>query len=94
MNSSLKEKNQNLENIVLFYMKERGELEDIDKIDDKFKNDKRYQEIAEMKYDKEILLNMIFRLKQENININQNLQQITVEANTRIRDLAHKAKKK
>ena len=51
---------------------------------------KRLQEISEMKYDREVLLNMVFKLKQENIKINQNLQQISVEANTKIRDLSQK----
>lgn len=46
-----------------------------------------------MKYDREVLLNMIFKLKQENIKINQSLQQITVEANTRIRNLTEQNKK-
>ena len=52
-----------------------------------------FQEISEMKYDREVLLNMIFKLKQENIKINQSLQQITVEANTRIRNLTEQNKK-
>ena len=46
-----------------------------------------------MKYDREVLLNMVFKLKQENIKINQSLQQITVEANTRIRNLTEQVKK-
>ena len=57
------------------------------------REEKGFQEIAEMKYDREVLLNMIFKLKKENIKINQNLQQITVEANTRIRDLTEQIKK-
>ena len=46
-----------------------------------------------MKYDREVLLNMVFKLKQENIKINQNFQQVTVEANTRIRNLTEQIKK-
>ena len=46
-----------------------------------------------MKYDREVLLNMVFKLKQEIIKVNQNLQQITVEANTRIRNLTEQVKK-
>ena len=92
-NSSLKERNDKLEDIILFYMKERGELKNIEEIDDSLRGEKGYQEISEMKYDREVLLNMVFKLKQENIKINQNLQQITVEANTRIRNLTEQAKK-
>ena len=92
-NSSLKERNDKLEDIILFYMKERGELTNIEEIDESLRGEKGYQDISEMKYDREVLLNMIFKLKQENIKINQNLQQITVEANTRIRNLTEKANK-
>ena len=93
INSNLKERNEKLENIILFYMKERGEFKDIDEIDESLRGEKGFQEISEMKYDREVLLNMVFKLKQEIININQNLQQITVEANTRIRDLTEQNKK-
>ena len=92
-NSSLKERNDKLEDIILFYMKERGELTNIEEIDENLRGEKGYQEISEMKYDREVLLNMIFKLKQENIKINQSLQQITVEANTRIRNLTEQNKK-
>ena len=92
-NSNLKERNEKLENIIMFYMKERGEFKNIEEIDENLKGEKGFQEIAEMKYDREVLLNMVFKLKQENIKINQNLQQITVEANTRIRDLTEQNKK-
>ena len=92
-NSSLKERNDKLEDIILFYMKERGELTNIEEIDESLRGEKGYQEIAEMKYDREVLLNMVFKLKQENIKVNQNLQQITVEANTRIRNLTEQTKK-
>ena len=92
-NSSLKERNDKLEDIILFYMKERGELTNIEQIDENLRGEKGYQEISEMKYDREVLLNMIFKLKQENIKINQSLQQITVEANTRIRNLTEQNKK-
>ena len=93
INSSLKDRNEKLENIILFYMKERGEFKDIDEIDENLRGEKGFQEISEMKYDREVLLNMVFKLKQEIIKVNQNLQQITVEANTRIRDLTKKKKK-
>ena len=93
INSNLKERNEKLENIILFYMKERGEFKDIDEIDESLRGEKGFQEISEMKYDREVLLNMVFKLKQEIININQNLQQISVEANTRIRDLTEQNKK-
>ena len=93
INSNLKERNEKLENIILFYMKERGEFKDIDEIDESLRGEKGFQEISEMKYDREVLLNMVFKLKQEIIKINQNLQQITVEANTRIRDLTEQTKK-
>ena len=92
-NSNLKERNEKLENIIMFYMKERGEFKNIEEIDENLRGEKGFQEIAEMKYDRVVLLNMVFKLKQENIKINQNLQQITVEANTRIRDLTEQAKK-
>ena len=92
-NSSLKERNDKLEDIILFYMKERGEFTNIEEIDENLRGEKGYQEISEMKYDREVLLNMVFKLKQENIKINQNLQQITVEANTRIRNLTEQTKK-
>ena len=74
-------------------MKERGEFKDIDEIDENLRSEKGFQEISEMKYDREVLLNMVFKLKQEIIKVNQNLQQITVEANTRIRDLTEQSKK-
>ena len=93
INSSLKDRNEKLENIILFYMKERGEFKDIDEIDENLRGEKGFQEISEMKYDREVLLNMVFKLKQEIIKVNQNLQQITVEANTRIRDLTEQIKK-
>ena len=93
INSSLKDRNEKLENIILFYMKERGEFKDIDEIDENLRSEKGFQEISEMKYDREVLLNMVFKLKQEIIKVNQNLQQITVEANTRIRDLTEQSKK-
>ena len=93
INTSLKDRNEKLENIILFYMKERGEFKDIDEIDENLRSEKGFQEISEMKYDREVLLNMVFKLKQEIIKINQNLQQITVEANTRIRDLTEQTKK-
>ena len=93
INSSLKDRNEKLENIILFYMKERGEFKDIDEIDENLRGEKGFQEISEMKYDREVLLNMVFKLKQEIIKVNQNLQQITVEANTRIRDLTEQTKK-
>ncbi len=92
-NSSLKERNDKLEDIILFYMKERGEFKNIEEIDENLRGEKGFQEISEMKYDREVLLNMVFKLKQENIKINQNLQQITVEANTRIRNLTEQVKK-
>ena len=92
-NSTLKERNEKLEDIILFFMKERGEFKNIEEIDENLRGEKGFQEIAEMKYDREVLLNMIFKLKQENIKINQSLQQITVEANTRIRDLTEQIKK-
>ena len=93
INSNLKERNEKLENIILFYMKERGEFKDIDEIDESLRGEKGFQEISEMKYDREVLLNMVFKLKQEIIKVNQSLQQITVEANTRIRDLTEQSKK-
>ena len=92
-NTSLKDRNEKLEDIILFFMKERGEFKNIEEINDDLKGEKGFQDIAEMKYDREVLLNMVFKLKQENIKINQNLQQITVEANTRIRDLTEQVKK-
>ena len=93
INSNLKVRNEKLENIILFYMKERGEFKDLDEIDENLRGEKGFQEISEMKYDREVLLNMVFKLKQEIIKVNQNLQQITVEANTRIRDLTEQSKK-
>ena len=92
-NTNLKERNEKLEDIILFFMKERGEFKNIEEIDENLRGEKGFQEIAEMKYDREVLLNMVFKLKQENIKINQSLQQITVEANTRIRDLTEQIKK-
>ena len=92
-NTSLKDRNEKLEDIILFFMKERGEFKNIEEINDDLKGEKGFQDIAEMKYDREVLLNMVFKLKQENIKINQNLQQITVEANTRIRNLTEQVKK-
>ena len=92
-NSGLRERNEKLEDIILYYMKERGEFKNIEEIDETLRGEKGFKEISEMKYDREVLLNMIFKLKQENIKINQNFQQITVEANTRIRNLTEQSKK-
>lgn len=92
-NGEIKARNEKLENIILFYMKHDAELSDIDAVDQQLKGDKVYQEISDMKYDREVLLNMVFKLKQENLKINQQMQQITVEANSRIRSLTEEKKK-
>ncbi len=100
-NTKLKEKNEKLENIVLYHMIQNGEIksgatiEELKAEEEKegFGKVKGLQEIEEMKYDRGVLLNMVFHLKQENLRINQTLQQITIEANTRIRNLTEKNKK-
>ena len=92
-NQTIKQKNEKLENIILFYMKQQGELTDVDEVDEKLRADKMYQEVSDMKYDREVLLNMVFKLKQENMKINQQMQQITVEANSKIRSLTEQNKK-
>ena len=91
-NSQIKQKNEKLENIILFYMKQGGELSDVEEVDEKLRADKMYQEVSDMKYDREVLLNMVFKLKQENMKINQQMQQITVEANNKIRTLTEQIK--
>ena len=91
-NAALKERNENLEDLILFYMKERGEFEGMEEVEN-IKDEEGFKEIKEMKYDPEMLVNMVFKLKQENIKINQQLQQITIEANTKIRNLTEQAKK-
>ena len=91
-NSQIKQKNEKLENIILFYMKQGGELTDVEEVDEKLRADKMYQEVSDMKYDREVLLNMVFKLKQENMKINQQMQQITVEANNKIRTLTEQIK--
>ena len=93
INSTLKDRNEKLEDIILFYMKERGEFKNVEELNEDLKGEKGFDEISEMKYDREVLLNMIFKLKQENIKINQSFQQVTVEANTRIRNLTEQIKK-
>ena len=92
-NTILKDRNDKLEDIILYYMKERGEFKNVEELNEDLKGEKGFEEIAEMKYDREVLLNMVFKLKQENIKINQNFQQVTVEANTRIRNLTEQIKK-
>lgn len=92
-NGQIKARNEKLENIILFYMKQDGEMGNVDEVDEQLKGDKMYQEVSDMKYDREVLLNMIFKLKQENLNINQQMQQITVEANSKIRSLIEEKKK-
>ena len=92
-NTILKDRNDKLEDIILFYMKERGEFKNVEELNEDLKGEKGFDEISEMKYDREVLLNMIFKLKQENIKINQSFQQVTVEANTRIRNLTEQIKK-
>ena len=92
-NSTLKDRNEKLEDIILFYMKERGEFKNIEELNEDIKDEKGFKEIAEMKYDREVLLYMVFKLKQENIKIKQNFEQITVEANTKIRNLTEQIKK-
>ena len=92
-NSEIKQKNEKLENIVFFYMKQGGELTNIEEVDEKIRSDKMYQEISDMKYDREVLLNMVFKLKQKNMEIKNQMQQITVEFNGELRKLTEKNKK-
>ena len=92
-NSEIKQKNEKLENIVFFYMKQGGELTNIEEVDEKIRSDKMYQEISDMKYDREVLLNMVFKLKQKNMEIKNQMQQITVEFNGELRKLTEKSKK-
>ena len=87
-NKSLKEKKELMENLIFYYMKINGESNFNDKNIQLNEND--YQEIMKLKVDSETLIKMLFKTKQENFKLLQNIQELTSEYNQRLRDLSLK----
>ena len=48
--------------------------------------DPNYQEILQYKLNPKMLMNIIFKVKEENGKLSQSIQNITVECNTRLRE--------
>ena len=84
-NKLLKSKNNNMENCLLYYMK-NNEMENFDVNDIKI-SEKDYNEIIDLKVNSNLLINMLFKLKGENIKLINNVQQITTECNKELRNL-------
>lgn len=89
-NKSLKEKKELMENLIFYYMKINGESNFNDKNIQLNEND--YQEIMKLKVDSETLIKMLFKSKEENIKLLQNIQELTSEYNHRLREISLKNK--
>ena len=89
-NKSLKEKKELMENLIFYYMKINGESNFNDKNIQLNEND--YQEIMNLKVDSETLIKMLFKSKEENIKLLQNIQELTSEYNHRLREISLKNK--
>ena len=89
-NKSLKEKKELMENLIFYYMKINGESNFNDKNVQLNEND--YQEIMKLKVDSETLIKMLFKSKEENIKLLQNIQELTSEYNHRLREISLKNK--
>ena len=89
-NKNLKEKKELMENLLFYYMKLNGEsIENLNIKNIQF-NENDYQEIMDLKVDSETLIKMLFKTKQENLKLLQNIQELTSEYNQRLRDLSLK----
>ena len=89
-NKNLKEKKEIMENLIFYYMKLNGEsIENLNIKNIQF-NENDYQEIMDLKVDSETLIKMLFKTKQENLKLLQNIQELTSEYNQRLRDLSLK----
>ena len=55
-------------------------------------SDKDYNEIMDLKVNSNLLINMLFKLKGENIKLINNVQQITTECNKELRTLKEEIK--
>ena len=89
-NKNLKEKKELMENLLFYYMKLNGEsIENLNIKNIQF-NENDYQEIMDLKVDSETLIKMLFKTKQENFKLLQNIQELTSEYNQRLRDLSLK----
>ena len=89
-NKNLKEKKELMENLLFYYMKLNGEsIENLNIKNIQF-NENDYQEIMDLKVDSETLIKMLFKTKQENFQLLQNIQELTSEYNQRLRDLSLK----
>ena len=55
-------------------------------------NENDYQEIMKLKVDSETLIKMLFKSKEENIKLLQNIQELTSEYNHRLREISLKNK--
>ena len=80
-----------LEKINLYLMKMSGEVPGELVIDEE---DENYKEILKYQSNPKILINTIFKIKQENIQLSQNIQDITIECNQRLRDALKQAELK
>ena len=89
-NKNLKEKKELMENLLFYYMKLNGESIENLNIKNIKLNENDYQEIMNLKVDSETLIKMLFKTKQENLKLLQNIQELTSEYNQRLRDLSLK----
>ena len=89
-NKNLKEKKELMENLLFYYMKLNGESIENLNIKNIKLNENDYQEIMNLKVDSETLIKMLFKTKQENFKLLQNIQELTSEYNQRLRDLSLK----
>ena len=89
-NKNLKEKKEIMENLIFYYMKLNGESIENLNIKNIKLNENDYQEIMNLKVDSETLIKMLFKTKQENLKLLQNIQELTSEYNQRLRDLSLK----
>ena len=89
-NKNLKEKKEIMENLIFYYMKLNGESIENLNLKNVQLNENDYQEIMDLKVDTETLIKMLFKTKQENLKLLQNIQELTSEYNQRLRDLSLK----
>ena len=91
-NKNLKEKKEIMENLIFYYMKLNGESIENLNIKNIKLNENDYQEIMNLKVDSETLIKMLFKSKEENIKLLQNIQELTSEYNHRLREISLKNK--
>ena len=80
-----------LEKINLYLMKMSGEVPNELVINEE---DENYKEILKYQSNPKMLINTIFKIKQENIQLSQNIQDITIECNQRLREALKQAELK